>query len=80
MGRNVMALIVLKQGQTATEEEIINYCKERLATYKPKSVIFVNSLPKTATERSAGVALVTKAGILPSTFDEDGCQDVVYRG
>lgn len=49
-GEKVMALIVLKQGQTATEEEIINYCKERLATYKkPKSVIFVNSLPKTAT-------------------------------
>jgi long-chain acyl-CoA synthetase len=49
-GEKVMALIVLKEGQKATEEEIIDYCRKHLATYKkPKSVIFVNSLPKTPT-------------------------------
>ncbi|RLF11489.1 MAG: acyl-CoA synthetase [Thermoprotei archaeon] len=41
------AAIVLKAGETATEEEIIEFCKERLAGYKvPRAVIFVDSLPK----------------------------------
>ena len=38
----------MKQGQTATEEEIIAYCKENLAKYKvPKYVEFRKELPKT---------------------------------
>ncbi len=49
-GEKVTAVVVLKEGQQATEEEIINYCKEHLATYKkPKSVIFTNVLPRTPT-------------------------------
>jgi len=48
-GETVKAYIVLKQGETATEEEIINYCKEKLAPYKvPKLVEFRNELPKSA--------------------------------
>ncbi|RLC69430.1 MAG: long-chain fatty acid--CoA ligase, partial [Chloroflexi bacterium] len=40
--------IVLKEGETATEEEIIAYCKENLAKYKiPKYVEFRKELPKT---------------------------------
>lgn len=43
------AVVVLKPGMAITEEEIIQFCKERLASYKkPKSVDFVNDLPKTA--------------------------------
>ncbi len=43
----VHALLVLKQGQQATDHEIIQFCKEHLARYKaPKSVEFVESLPK----------------------------------
>ncbi|HEX2965325.1 MAG TPA: long-chain-fatty-acid--CoA ligase [Syntrophorhabdaceae bacterium] len=43
----VHAVIVLKPGQTATADEIINFCKENLARYKaPRSVEFVDSLPK----------------------------------
>jgi long-chain acyl-CoA synthetase len=43
----VHALIVLKTGASASEDEIIGFCKERLASYKaPKSVEFVESLPK----------------------------------
>ena len=45
----VHALIVLKKGKSATEEEIIAFCKERLARFKaPGSVEFVESLPKNA--------------------------------
>ncbi len=38
------ALVVLESGQDATEEEIIDFCKGRLAKFKiPKSVVFVDS-------------------------------------
>ena len=49
-GELPVAIIVLKENQLATEKEIIEYCKERLANYKvPKKVEFVTALPKTAT-------------------------------
>lgn len=47
-GEQVKAFVVLKQGQAATEEEIITYCRENLAPYKvPKCVEFRKELPKT---------------------------------
>lgn len=46
-GENVKAIVVLKEGMCASEEELIQFCKERLARYKrPRSVAFVNELPK----------------------------------
>lgn len=48
-GETVKAYIVLKKGETATAEEIIAFCKEKLAAYKvPKVVEFRESLPKSA--------------------------------
>ena len=45
----IMALIVLQEGETCTEEEIINFCKERLAKFKvPGFVEFKKSFPKTS--------------------------------
>jgi len=47
-GETVKAFIVLKEGQHATEEEIIEYCKAHLARYKvPRLVEFRSELPKT---------------------------------
>jgi long-chain acyl-CoA synthetase len=47
-GERVKVYIVLKEGQTATEEEIIAFCRENLAPYKvPKFVEFRDELPKT---------------------------------
>jgi len=44
----VKVAIVLKEGETATEEEIIAFCRERLARFKvPKLVEFRERLPKT---------------------------------
>ena len=41
------AFIVLKDGESADEDEIINYCKDNLTKYKvPKKVEFRNELPK----------------------------------
>ena len=43
----VHALVVLNPDAEATEEEIINFCKKRIAHFKaPKGVEFVESLPK----------------------------------
>ena len=48
-GETVKAYIVLKPGETATAEEIIAFCREKLAAYKtPKLVEFRTSLPKSA--------------------------------
>ncbi len=44
------ALVVLKPGEQATEEDIIAFCRDNLAHYKcPKSVSFIDALPRTAT-------------------------------
>ncbi len=48
-GETVKAFVVLRQNESATEEEILAFCKERLAPYKaPKMVEFRDELPKTA--------------------------------
>jgi fatty-acyl-CoA synthase len=49
-GETPQAFVVLRDGQTATEEEIIAFARERLAHFKaPRGVTFVTELPKTAT-------------------------------
>jgi long-chain acyl-CoA synthetase len=46
-GETVKAFIVTKPGETLTEEEVIAFCKEKLAAYKvPKMVEFMDELPK----------------------------------
>jgi long-chain acyl-CoA synthetase len=48
-GESIKAVVVLKPDQSVTAEEIIQLCKDNLASYKkPKSVNFVDALPKTA--------------------------------
>ena len=49
-GETVKAYVILKPGYEGkvTEEDIIKFCKDRIATYKaPRSVEFRTSLPKT---------------------------------
>jgi len=47
-GEAVKGIVVLKQGREATEQEIIQFCKDRIAHYKaPKSVDFIEALPRT---------------------------------
>jgi fatty-acyl-CoA synthase len=49
-GETPQAFVVLRDGQTATEDEIIAFARERLAHFKaPRGVTFVTELPKTAT-------------------------------
>jgi acyl-CoA synthetase (AMP-forming)/AMP-acid ligase II len=47
-GERVQAVVLLKAGQTATAQELIEHCRGKLAGYKcPKNVEFWDELPKT---------------------------------
>ena len=49
-GETPKALVVLVEGSTATERELIDYCRERMAHYKcPSTVEFRDVLARTAT-------------------------------
>jgi long-chain acyl-CoA synthetase len=46
LGEEIKAVVQLKTGQSVTAEELIAFCKERVAAYKyPRSVQFVEQLP-----------------------------------
>ncbi len=46
-GENVKAVVVSREGETLNEQEIIDYCRQNLASYKkPKSVEIVDALPR----------------------------------
>ncbi|HHY20689.1 MAG TPA: AMP-binding protein, partial [Bacilli bacterium] len=48
-GEEVSAWIILKEGETATAEEIRNYCEGKIARYKiPRYIEFVDQYPMTA--------------------------------
>ena len=47
-GEQVKVFVALKEGETATEEELLAYCKDKLAAYKlPTMIEFRDELPKT---------------------------------
>ncbi len=51
-GERVTAAVVLKEDEDVKEEEIIDFCKERIAPFKaPKKVIFTDCLPKTGSAK-----------------------------
>ena len=46
-GEQPRAVVVLKKGEKATPEEIIEYCRAKLTSFKrPRSVLFVDELPR----------------------------------
>ncbi|MFQ5860283.1 MAG: class I adenylate-forming enzyme family protein, partial [Dehalococcoidia bacterium] len=46
-GERVRAIVVLKAGQQASEAELMEHCRQRLASFKkPESVVFVAELPR----------------------------------
>ena len=49
-GEAVVAWVSLKEGETANEEELRNYCNEQIAYYKvPKHIVIVDDFPLTVT-------------------------------
>jgi len=46
-GQIPKAIVVLKKGETATEAEIMEHCRAKLASFKrPRSVVFIDELPR----------------------------------
>ena len=46
-GEDVVAFVVRRAGKEVSEDEVLSFCREKLAKYKsPKEVVFVDSLPK----------------------------------
>ena len=46
-GEQPRAIVVLKQGEVATAEEVIEYCRANLSSFKrPRSVVFIDELPR----------------------------------
>jgi long-chain acyl-CoA synthetase len=51
-GETVKAFVVLKPGESATEEEILDFCRKNLAKYKvPTGVEFRPSLPRASSNK-----------------------------
>ena len=62
-GESVKAIVVCKAGEKLTEEEIISYAKEHLASYKkPKCVEFIDQLPRNASGKVLKEVLREKYG------------------
>jgi long-chain acyl-CoA synthetase len=48
-GETIRAYVVRMPGEDLTEEAVTDWCRQKLAAYKvPKSVVFVDALPKSA--------------------------------
>src|SRR3712207_5434164 len=71
-GESVKAFVVKRSGAQATEEDVLAFCKERLAAYKtPKAVEFREELPKSAVGKLLRRVLVdeerAKTGATPQS-------------
>ncbi|MDQ6691634.1 MAG: long-chain fatty acid--CoA ligase, partial [Candidatus Dormibacteraeota bacterium] len=68
LGEEVGAVVALKPGEAATAEELIAYCRERIAAYKyPRSVRFLDSLPKGPTGKILKKELKAQLGLTPAS-------------
>jgi long-chain acyl-CoA synthetase len=57
-GEEIVGVIVPQPGETLTPEEVQEYCKQRLASYKaPREILLSEGLPKTVTGKVAKKAL-----------------------
>jgi acyl-CoA synthetase (AMP-forming)/AMP-acid ligase II len=49
-GEAVKAIVVLKKGESLTQEALITWCRDKLARFKtPKQVVFIDQIPRTPT-------------------------------
>jgi fatty-acyl-CoA synthase len=69
------ALVVLKAGASATEAELLEFCRSRLSHYKcPRSIEFLDALPKTGTGKILKRELRKKYAQIEKPADSHGGQ------
>ncbi len=67
----VMAVVVLKPGETLAPEDLIRHCEERMARFMvPRYIEFRDALPKTETHRVQKSSL-KQDGVGPDTWDRE---------
>ena len=67
----VKAVVVLKEGEQVTEEELIRWCEPRLAYFSiPRYIAIRDSMPKTPSERVEKFKLKAE-GITPDCWDRE---------
>jgi acyl-CoA synthetase (AMP-forming)/AMP-acid ligase II len=61
-GERVHAAVVLKSAAATTARELIDFCRARIAAYKaPKSIEFLEELPKTGSGKISKLLLRQRA-------------------
>ena len=64
LGEEVAAVVVLREGQAATERELQAFVATRAADYKvPKKILFMDEIPKGATGKLQRIGLAAKLGL-----------------
>jgi acyl-CoA synthetase (AMP-forming)/AMP-acid ligase II len=64
LGEEVAAVVVLREGQPATERELQAFVSTRAADYKvPKKILFMDEIPKGATGKLQRIGLAQKLGL-----------------
>ena len=64
LGEEVAAVVVLREGQQASERELQTYVGGRAADYKvPKKILFMDEIPKGATGKLQRIGLAQKLGL-----------------
>ena len=64
LGEEVAAVVVLQEGMTATEAELKAFAAEKLADFKiPRSIHFMDEIPKGATGKLQRIGLAEKLGL-----------------
>jgi acyl-CoA synthetase (AMP-forming)/AMP-acid ligase II len=68
LGEEVAAAVVLREGASATEQEIRAFAAERMADFKvPRRVILMEEIPKGATGKMQRIGLAEKLGLVEKT-------------
>jgi acyl-CoA synthetase (AMP-forming)/AMP-acid ligase II len=64
LGEEVAAVVVLREGQPATERELQDFVSKRAADFKvPKKILFMDEIPKGATGKLQRIGLAAKLGL-----------------
>lgn len=65
LGEDVGAAVVIKEGYSATEREIHNFAKSRMANFKvPRKILILDEIPKGATGKIQRIGLAEKLGLI----------------
>ena len=64
LGEDLFAAVVLKENKITNEDELKDYCKNRLTKFKiPRKILIIEEIPKGPTGKLQRIGLAEKLGI-----------------